>query len=327
MTTTDAVMTVTGPRALQGTILPAEHLHADLLAASGHTAKLIETPLTIELLGEVALGAPHRENMLLTDTELAIAELGAFTALGGGVVVDATPPDLSRDPRALVAITEGTGLGIVMGCGRHLPRDHETDAGALAAEMVADLTLGVDGIRAGVIGRIGALDLSHAADRVLFSAVGTAAARTGAPVLIEHPGPAQIDAVLDALLASGVAPERVAVTGCGAVAPDPAAVLALADSGIFVLFDRIARLTDVYRTWDDEDVAAAIVALSTAGRAQQVLLSPGIRERIDLRRYGGGGYGVLGEYGAYLSWHGVDAELLTRVTTDNPRRFLTGALT
>lgn len=152
-------------------------------------------------------------------------------------------------------------------------------------------------------------DLSHAADRALLSAVGTAAAGTGAPVLIEHPGPAQIDAVLDALLASGVAPERVAVTGCGAVAPDPAAVLALADSGIFVLFDRIARLTDVYRTWDDEDVAAAIVALSTAGRAQHVLLSPGIRERIDLSRYGGGGCGVLGEYGAYLSWHGVDAEL------------------
>lgn len=91
-------------------------------------------------------------------------------------------------------------------------------------------------------------DGHRAADRALLSAVGTAAARTGAPVL----------------------------------------------------FDRIARLTDVYRTWNDEDVAAAIVALSTAGRAQHELLSPGIRERIDLSRYGGGGYGVLGEYGAYL---------------------------
>src|SRR5437016_1023756 len=51
------------------------------------------------------------------DEELVTAEVGAFRAAGGGAMVDLTVPDIGRSPERLAALSERTGLSIVMGCG------------------------------------------------------------------------------------------------------------------------------------------------------------------------------------------------------------------
>lgn len=309
------LMTVRGPVAVEGPILPAEHVHADLRSRTAPDGPLRAAPLTIDILGAVALGAANLENLDLTDEDLAARELVGFD----GAIVDATPPDLGRDPAALARIATATGVPIVMGSGRYAATGEDADT--LTAEIVRDLEQGVDGIRAGVIGRLGPLDPADGHDAALLVAAARASARTGAPVLITHPGEARIDAVLRALRDGGASPGRIAVLGCSG----RAGLDAIADAGACVVFDRIGRLTSANSTWDDEDVASAIAALAAAGHGDRILLSPGIAERIDLAAYGGSGYGMLPAYAGYLGWHGVAPETSALITTVNPARFLTGA--
>lgn len=330
---TGSIMTVTGPVVPTGAILTAEHLHADLSSiaaphspAQDHGA-LRDAPMTLDTLGDISLGAPNDENVRLTDEDLTATELERFAAAGGGIVVDATPVDLGRDPQALVHLARRTGLGIVMGCARYrATADDGHDATALAAEIIGDLSTGVDGVRAGVIGRLGPLDASVTRDRALLEAAGAASAHTGAPVLLTHPGAGRIDAALDVLLGAGAGADRLAVLVSGALPAHRDDVRALGARGVFVVFDRIARLTNVYRRWDDEDVCAGIGSLIADSRTAQILLSPGVSERIDLARYGGGGYALQDEYAPFLGMHGIDPALWTAFTTDNPRRFLTGGI-
>ncbi|QDZ14163.1 phosphotriesterase [Humibacter ginsenosidimutans] len=284
-----SIMTVLGQVKAESlaTILPSEHVLANLShvdgtdpstvdrirAAAAFGDSLLHAPLTIDRLGDITLGAPNLENRSLADAELAASELSLFGAAGGSLVVDATPRDLGRSPRGLAGLAERTGVAIVMGSGRYRGEAGATDATALADEIVADLTHGTDGIRAGVIGRLGVLDPEDAADRAVLVASARASARTGAPVIVTHPGVDRIDAVLTTLLGAGASANRIAVTGCGTVAASHDSLLALARRGVFVLFDRLGRQTSVYTTWDDGDLVAALTALLPE-HGHQVLLSP-----------------------------------------------------
>ena len=82
---------------------------------------------------------------------------------GGTALVEVTTPDFGRDPERLRRVAERTGLRIVMGTGwyrqPYYPESIDrTPTEALAGQMIAELTQGVGGtgIRAGIIGEIGA---------------------------------------------------------------------------------------------------------------------------------------------------------------------------
>lgn len=98
----------------------------------------------------------------------AIAETRLYAEVGGGTIVDATNPDLTRDPEALRTISEATGVHVVMGAGHdlneHRPLDMDKRSEEqLFEEMVGDVTEGADGtsIRSGIIGEIVCQYLLH----------------------------------------------------------------------------------------------------------------------------------------------------------------------
>ncbi|QXJ22352.1 phosphotriesterase [Actinomadura graeca] len=309
-------MTVTGPLAPDdlGHTVTSVHLVSDLGdGAPGGP------PVTMDLLGALTLGAPNRDDLRLTE-ETARPELADFAALGGGAVVETTCPDLGRDPAALARLARATGVHVIMGCGRHsAPAD--SSAEDLAEEIVRDLRDGAGGVRAGVIGRIGALDPDRPADRALAEAVADAARRTGAPVLVDR---GAADTVLDLLAAVGGDAGRVAVGGCDALATDVGALAAFAGRGAYVQFDGLGRLPTVYSEVDDQDVAAAVLALAGRGHAERILLSPGVSRKSDLKGFGGGGYGfVVQQFAPYLGFTGADEALLHTLTVTNPQRWLT----
>ncbi|MEW2071615.1 phosphotriesterase [Streptomyces sp. NPDC007346] len=341
------VVTVTGevpPDAL-GAVLPHEHLLSDFAppddtaaswAALGRTRptatsgrRLYLAPLTMDLLGDIGMGAPNRDNWLLGDEEAAAGEAAAFRDAGGATLVDLTTAGLGRRPSGLRRIAEATGLNIVMGSGRHHPARTGAPAGltaeALAEEIVRDLTEGVDGVRAGIIGGLGALDPRKPAERAVLVAAAVASAATGAAISVGRCGDAATQQrVLDLLAEEGADLTRVAVGHCDALSPRPDDLEPLLERGVFVQFDQLGRLPSVRSVSDDQDVATAVLELARRGHAGRLLLSQGVHTKAQLLAYGGGGYGfVLQQFVPYLRMLGADDALVESLTVRNPRHLLT----
>ncbi|GAA4689946.1 phosphotriesterase family protein [Streptomyces youssoufiensis] len=340
------VVTVTGeisPAAL-GVVLPHEHLLSDYAtphdtaeswAAVGRTRPTAaswqpyQAPLTMELLGDIGVGAVNRDNWRLHDEELATAEAAALRRAGGGTLVDATAPGLGRRPAALRRVAEATGLHLVMGSGRYHPAwpagPADLSAERLTEEIVCDLTEGVHGVRAGVIGHLAALDPTAPAERAVLVAAARASAATGAAISLSRSADAATQQrVLDVLAAEGADLARVAVGRCDGLAPRPDDLEPLLERGVFVQFDQLGRLPSVHSVSDDQDVAAAVLELAGRGHAERVLLSQDVSTKAQLLAYGGGGYGfVLTQFVPYLRMLGADDALVTTLTVDNPRRLLT----
>ncbi|MBB5939331.1 phosphotriesterase family protein [Streptomyces zagrosensis] len=340
-------VTVTGevpPDAL-GVVLPHEHLLSDFAtpgdtaaswAAVGrtrptaaHWLTFYRAPLTMKLLGEVGMGAPNRDNWLLGDEALAAEEATAYRLAGGATLVDATPVGLGRRPAALRRISEATGLHIVRGAGRYHPAWGEGPADitseSLTEEIVRDLTEGVDGVRAGLIGQLSALDPTQPAARAVLVAAARASAATGAPISLNRCADATTQQrVLDLLADEGADLTHVAIGHCDALSPRPDDLQPLLERGVFVQFDQLGRLPSALSGHDDQDVAAAVLELARQGHTGRVLLSQGVSTKAQLLAYGGGGYGfILHQFIPYMRMLGADDALLESITVRNPARLLT----
>jgi predicted metal-dependent phosphotriesterase family hydrolase len=300
------VMSVTGPvdAADLGVVLPHEHVFANLVRE-------------------------YRGTGLLNDEHLARMELTALRAAGGSTLVDLTLDEIGRDPGALRRAAEATGVTIIMGCGHYrdpyLDRDwfdrHAVDA--IADELVRDIEEGVGGtgIRAGVIGEIGA-DKSYvsAAEERSFRAAARAQLRTGLTISTHAARwPVGLDQ-LALLTAEGVDPRRV-IIGHADTVPLPEYHLELARSGCYVSFDSIGTGT----AYDLRRVVDYILALVRAGHAGQILLSHDVFLRGHLLADGGCGYGyLLTSFLPLLTQAGLDQEEARQLVTANPRAALTG---
>ncbi len=228
---TGSVMTVLGPVPTDalGITLMHEHLLFSLEAYWTPPRELPEpgiadAPLSLDNLWWVRqhpMGS--RPNLIQGDPALAAAELARFKAAGGGTVVEVSSLGLNRDARGLREIAERTGVNVVAGSGYYIGASHPPDLAErtvedVEAELVRDLTVGVDGtdIRAGVIGEIGTSEPLAPTERLVLRAAARAQRRTGVAMVV-HPAPqhrsaAQIGAWLDILEAEGAIPERVVIS-------------------------------------------------------------------------------------------------------------------
>ncbi|WP_083364930.1 phosphotriesterase family protein [Microterricola viridarii] len=340
------VSTVSGPSAPHslGVTLPHEHLIANFATpeesddgwrrlgrtrpAAATEAAFYGAAVGIEMLGALNLGAPNRDNLRLDHELLAIAEVGEFGRLGGGAIVDQTSIGLGRNPGALRRIADATGLAVVMGAGWHhpawSPELAERSPASIAAQIAAELEVGVDGIRAGLIGRVGAIDPAQDDERRLLLAVAAAARQTGAPISITRSATiADTLAVLDILEAEGVQPSAVALGDAAALLARPEELDAVLARGVYAQFDRLGDIPTILTEVSDHDIALGILGLAARGLAGQLLISQGVRRKIDLNAFGGNGYGfVLEQYLPYLRMLGADDGLLAALTETNPQRWL-----
>ncbi len=306
--TDPAVVTVRGPVAPEalGVTLSHDHLISDAYALWG------------ESTGDYA--------WILTDVEVAIREVEAFRAVGGGTICEPTSLGLGRDPIALRTISERTGVHVVMGSGwyreRRYPREvWEELPDRLAERLVRELTVGVGdtGIRAGFIGEIGTErgSISPAEERV-FRAAARAHARTGCPILTHttHFGELALEQ-LDLLESEGVAPDRVIVSHLG----DRLGIrtlLPIAARGAWLSVDNLG-FSGAYGSLEQRaDNVAALVAEGLGGR---VMLSNDICRTDQLEMFGGCGYGnVLTRFVPLLRDRGVDDAAIDTMLVANPAR-------
>ena len=323
-----------------GPTLMHEHLFLDIrrpehsLRPGEHDAQAL-APLTRKHLAAVRRGAPNEDNDILGDPELIREEVGVFARQGGGTIVEVTNIGLGRDPLALAELSRATGLHIVMGAGwyqRELhPADFDAfDIAALADIIVRDVVEGVrgTGIRAGVIGEVGA-EGNPVGDAEMRSvrAAGRAAAMTGAPITLHHGGFGEEKLrVLDALEAEGADPRGVIFGHTGSIADDLPLARRLLARGVAVEADFLGATGSPWGTlfpFTDRTVARGFAELVADGWGDQLVVGGDVCQRIQLRHYGGHGYGyVIEHFLPTLAEFGVSEEALHRILTLNPARLL-----
>lgn len=353
------VMTVLGPVAASelGVVLPHEHLLIDTTVcywqepAETSEQPLEDGPVEITKLGLLRRNLfALRDNLVLSDVDLAVAELAEFRKLGGGTIVDVTLADIGRDPVALQTIARASGVHVVMGCGHYIHLAHpesldEEPLEAIAERLTRELTEGVGdtGVRPGIIGEIGTWHPLQPREEKVLRAAGRAQKATGVALTIHlHVAARKGHDVLTILEDEGVDLARVVLghvdIAFGHLDADLAEVLeyhrSLAVRGAFIEYDTCGAEVfapgggDVPPFWTALDLtrARAIAQLFDEGLGDHILVSHDVFTKTQLLRFGGFGYGhVLRDFQHRLREVGLGDAEVTRLLQDNPQRMLTPA--
>lgn len=358
-----SVTTVAGPISPDklGITLTHEHCLIDLRSywrapEEAARRKAAEAALKISTIGQSRrnpLG--NRDNLVLSDAELATKELLEFRALGGASVVDLTLADIGRDAEALLALARATGLNIIAGCGHYIQISHprelaEEPLDSIEERLLGEVQKGIGNtdIRAGVLGEIGTSVPIHKDEEKVLRAAARVHRKTGvaiavhlspAPRLNQWMGPV----VLDIVESEGVSPSRVLLCHLdNMLAPGDDFFSAvnlhrdLAKRGCFLGYDGCGKehyfpsgsRAAFPSFWcpHDRERAKAASLLYQAGFGRQLLLSHDVCFKIELIRYGGFGYGhILRTFRSNLQDYGLGLGEIENMITQNPRRWLTPA--
>jgi phosphotriesterase-related protein len=338
------VMTVLGPIEADalGITLCHEHLLISLLvwwlepeAASEKAAAF--QPVSMSNLGRLRRN-PHavRDNLVMDDVDLAIAEALRFRRAGGRTIVDVTPVGIGRDQTALRTIAVETGLHIVAGCGYyvhlcHPPEIDHKSIDDIAAEMIRDLTEGINhtGVRAGIIGEIGTFDPIMPNEVKVLRAAAHAHRQTGAPIIIHpHPFSKLGLQILNILEEAGADLNQVIMSHLDLTVEDLAYHQAIARRGAYVCYDGwgnegyYERFNNFSLPKDVERVYG-VQQLIAAGCLDRVLLSHDIFAKMLLTAYGGFGYAHLLEtVRPMFRQAGLTEAHLNTMMIENPQRVL-----
>jgi len=332
-----AVRTVTGDvdSAELGLVLPHEHLANDVGTAyrpspDPRLRTLLDAPVSADLAWLLA-DHPYEnaDNCRLDDDAAMAADLQRFAGVGGRTVVDLTPPGIGRAPGRLRALSERTGVQVVMGSGWYLQATHPphvatSTADQLAAELVAEFTSGHD-LRPGVIGEIGVSPAFTDDERTALRAACRAQREVGVPLFVHLPGwQRRAHEVLDVVVDSeGVDPGAVVLCHMDPSGADRDYQLAVADRGAVLEFDMVGMPFDYPgegQSPSPTESAAAVVALVAAGHGDRVLLSHDLFLKAMLARHGGNGLAYVPVvFADRLRRSGLDDDAVTALMTANPR--------
>ena len=278
----------------------------------------------------------HPENYVLDDLDVAIEEAQLFKDHGGGAIVDATNPDLTRQPEALKAIAEATGLHVVMGAGNYVNGHHPLDMDArteeqIFDEIVSDVNEGADGtdIRSGVVGEIGSEYPMTANERKALRAAARASVATGAPLLI-HPGrdPRAPAGTIEVVTEAGGDPERTIVGHIDRTLFERADMLELARSGCYLEWDLFGDESSYYSLSpvdmpNDATRIDHLRFLIAEGFGDRLLVAQDICRKTSLVRYGGPGYAhILRNVVPVMQRKGMSEDEIEAILVRNPARIL-----
>jgi phosphotriesterase-related protein len=264
----------------------------------------------------------------LDDEDASAAETRMLQESGFDALVELTPLGLGRDPAGLARIARRTGVHVVMATGvhheGHYPAEHPLRSPAveeLTERFVADLTDGVDGVRAGVI-KVGTgyWRISPFERRVL-EAAGRAHAATGAAVVCHLERGTAAFEVLEALGDAGVPADRVLLAHIDRN-PDPGLHAELAAAGAYLGYDGWGRA----KYWPDSTLIDCLMAVAADGGGDRIVLGGDVARRSAFRAYGGlPGLAYLGERVVPRLVRLAGDAVVARLLVDNPRALLARA--
>ena len=300
-------------------------------------------PITLENIDWIRrYGSVHPDNVGFQDEALLVNEVMAFKHAGGGAMVDATIPDVTRDPQAMARIARATGIHVLAGCGHYVDQYHPDDMDdrseeQLMQEIIHDVTVGCDGtdIKAGIIGEIGCTTPMTANEIKTLRAASRAQMETGAPLLI-HPG-RSVSAPFEAMnvvVEAGGDPDRTIMSHVDRTLFDHQAMVQLARTGCYIEFDHFGHEMPHYRSNPTIDMPNDAVRINhlqwliAAGYQDKLVISHDIAVKIKLLKYGGFGYAhILENVVPIMKRKGMTQEQIDSILVHNPARILTMAPT
>jgi len=281
------------------------------------------------------------DDFMIDDLESSIKDVELFTAAGGQAVYDATAIDYGRDPVALKAISERTGIRIIATAGFNKaimwPGQMAGTGGTFQAwidshsraeirdHVVGELTVGMDGtdLRGGVAKfGTGYNTMSEAEDKVM-RAVLDAHKETGSPLHSHTELGTLVLEQLAIVKQEGVDPTRLTIAHVDRN-PDHWLHRKAAETGAFLCFDGISRI----KYHPESVLIDCILSLIKHGHEDQIVVGGDIARRTMFRNYGEGGLGLgyileswvprFVEQAGEAGYDGPD--LFRKFFIDNPRR-------
>ena len=323
-----------------GVTLMHEHLLVDLASPLGGgppaDSSRWDEPIRLDNLDDVRRHyEAYRVNLQLLDRDEAVREVGRFKTAGGGCIVDATTPGIGRNASGLTAISAAADIHIVMGCGFYTAYSHPPDVASrneadLAEEMIHDLTVGVDGVVAGLIGEIGLGWPAHPDELKALRAAARAQLATGAPISI-HPGrhPDGPAVALDVVLTAGAQPERTIIDHLDGRFERVEQLDAVASTGCYVEIDLFGYESSYLPTNPDFDMpndamrVRFIRHLIEQGHGKRILVSSDMAMRYHRKQYGGWGYDHIPlQVVPLMLRRGITREQVDDILVHNPARVL-----
>ena len=333
------VQTVLGPvlPELLGPTLMHEHVLCDITPPELARERLPEVEIRLDNLFEIRHHwCRHTGHHVLSDRDLAVAELGRYAAAGGSAVVELTCEGIGPDPTGLAEVARRTGLHIIAGCGPYVEAylsESQSGRGVdqTAAAMCKAIQSGLDdaSVRAGILGEIGISTPCTALERRSLVAAALAQATTGAAINV-HP-PRTLDGTLEAIAVlkeSGADLERVIISHVDRTLFAMDDMLRVAGTGVVLEFDFFG-IESAYYPFADVDLpndgqrVGYIADLANRGHVRQIVVSHDICTRTRLRRFGGHGYGHLLENAVPLMRRrGLSEQDVEQILVKSPRRLL-----
>ncbi|MCF6473852.1 aryldialkylphosphatase [Nonomuraea sp. MG754425] len=295
--------TVTGPvrvAAIEGPVLPHEHLRTDMRWAVGIDSdpyRWLDEEMTVSAELRELRQAPERL----------------------GLIVDLTCMGMGRDAAALARVAAGSRVPVIASTGLFAePFTHtgDADVDALTARLMEEILSGVDGtgVFPGVIGEVGSWGTEPTAreERCLVAAA-RASLRSRLPVATHGKNGL---ALLEILLGQNLPGSRIAV---GYAGTDLGAARKIAEAGAYVSLGALGL--------GSEQAARLVLGLVEDGHAERLLVSTGLSRVAQLRRYDGPGYAHLFRtLLPRLREAGAGEDVIRLITHDNPLRWLTEGL-
>ena len=281
----------------------------------------------------------NRDNLVLDNVEASAAEAMHFKQSGGRTIVDQTTRGLGRDPTAIRAIANLTGLNVVMGTGYYVhlthPADlflrHEQD---IADEMTREIVEGIGntGVRCGIIGEIGVEVLSDNELKVLRAAA-IAQRQTGALVTVHtmylYSGAEGGIRIANELQKAGADLSRVVFCHQDGSGVDVHYQEELLKRGIILEYDLFGfevafEASGQAAQWpSDAQRINELSNLLDRGWIKQVLISHDVCVKFMTRAYGGWGYAhLLDVVRSHMNSAGITDELITTMMVESPSRLL-----
>ncbi len=282
--------------------------------------------------------AKQNPALQIDDFDRSLAELKEYRAKGGYFLADAQPVAAGRDAQVLESLSRQSGVTIAAATGYHLlgfyPEDcwvHALDEEGLFSLYRGELADGMlpwcsdsshrpihsTSIRAGLVKAAIPKEGAVGRYKILLRAAARAAAVTGVPLMLHTEKGENALAAIELCISLGVPPHKLVVCHVDRQAADFAPHDAIADTGVYLDYDTIAR----FRYHSDEEEISLIRYMLTQGRAARILLALDTTAA-RLSSYGGktGIFYILDTFLPMLRGAGVTPEELELITVRNCRQ-------